>query len=119
MKKTILITVFALTSFVAAAQSTSKKVNPVNAGQNGKIPDTVKRIVQLKDTVKVDPVLHIALDRAQAEVVLKGLQASYAAVLGSESITAASGTKAQQITGFFINQIYKKWPDLIPQQPVQ
>lgn len=63
------------------------------------------------DTVQIN------FDKPTALIILKGLQIAGQTTSQSKEISAFDGTQSQNVLGFFISNIYRKWPDLIPKQP--
>lgn len=139
MKKSILTITLALISVVSFAQNINVKsynqkggviagnVQVLNVGDNGKIPDSTKHVKSAKvtkplpavkkDTVKVDPNLHINITKQMAVLMLPGLEAAYSGVARAKNISAEDADDARRVSSYFLDLIYKKWPDLIPAQP--
>jgi hypothetical protein len=54
----------------------------------------------------------IIFDKPTAIIILRGLQTSSSLLPGSETISAKASTEAQQVSYYFIQAIYRRWPDL-------
>ncbi|WP_158993468.1 hypothetical protein [Mucilaginibacter sp. L196] len=110
MKKAILIIGLMAITTISFAQTKKTQLSPTQT----KLTDTAKSAIQQV------PYLDIRLNNeADAKAVLEALTAGYKSMVESENISAKDFTHAQQAYTYLSTIIYKKWPDLIPEQTKQ
>lgn len=114
MKKVILIVALVAITTISFAQSKNTSSRPSSLGKGLK-GDTTKTTVK-KDSVTVDPNLHVTINKQDAIHMLPGLIASLNGTPEADNISAKDASEAGRVSIYFLKLIYKRWPDLIPKQ---
>lgn len=115
MKKSILILAIALIGQLTFGQAKNGKA--ADTVTKHRITKVIKPLLAVKDTAKADPNLRIDISKEIAAKMVPGLQAAYSGVTRAKNISAEDADDARRVSSYFLDLIYKKWPDLIPTQP--